>query len=173
MLLMGGRREPNEHDLIWLIKHGREWVENLQDRYRPLAHPLQGPLKGTLAPFFPAAILDRVQIAEVGVIQNPPFRQPKPDQDPEALVFHELIHVVQYDLLGGVEEFMTRYVYGMRGAGLGLRRSRWKRWRTPLRPARVGSFSGSGAAEILPRNRLTRARTNRDYGRGASGPTTE
>jgi len=122
MLLMGGRREPNEYDLIWLIKHGREWVENLQDRYRPLAHPLQGPLKGTLAPFFPAAILDRVQIAEVGVIQNPPFRQPKPDQDPEALVFHELIHVVQYDLLGGVEEFMTRYVYGMRGAGLGLRR---------------------------------------------------
>jgi hypothetical protein len=43
--------------------------------------------------------------------------QPKPDQDPEALVFHELVHVVQYDLLGGVEEFMTRYVYGMRGAG--------------------------------------------------------
>lgn len=145
---MGGRREPNEYDLIWLIKHGREWVENLQDRYRPLAHPLPGPLKGTLAPFFPAAILDRVQIAEVGVIQNPPFRdeatdrgipptaidftqmegftlhdvvlvsmQPKPDQDPEALVFHELVHVVQYDLLGGVEEFMTRYVYGMRGAG--------------------------------------------------------
>jgi hypothetical protein len=29
---MGGRREPNEYDLIWLIKHGREWVENLQDR---------------------------------------------------------------------------------------------------------------------------------------------
>jgi hypothetical protein len=146
--VMGGRREPNEYDLIWLIKHGREWVENLQDRYRPLAHPLPGPLKGTLAPFFPAAILDRVQIAEVGVIQNPPFRdeaidrgippnaidftqmegftlhdvvlvsmQPKPDQDPEALVFHELVHVVQYDLLGGVEEFMRRYVYGMRGAG--------------------------------------------------------
>ncbi len=145
---MGGRREPNEYDLIWLIKHGREWVENLQDRYRSLAHPLPGPLKGTLAPFFPAAILDRVQIAEVGVIQNPPFRdeaidrgippnaidftqmegftlhdvvlvsmQPKPDQDPEALVFHELVHVVQYDLPGGVEEFMTRYVYGMRGAG--------------------------------------------------------
>lgn len=42
---MGGRREPNEYDLIWLIKHGREWVENLQDRYRPLAHPLPGPLK--------------------------------------------------------------------------------------------------------------------------------
>ena len=146
--VIGGRREPNEYDLIWLIKHGRGWVENLQDRYRPLAHPLPGPLKGTLAPFFPAAILDRVQIAEVGVIQNPPFRdeaidrgipsnavdftqmegftlhdvvlvsmQPKPDQDPEALVFHELVHVVQYDLLDGVEEFMTRYVYGMRGAG--------------------------------------------------------
>jgi hypothetical protein len=112
----------NEYDLIWLIKHGREWVENLQDRYCPLAHPLPGPLKGALAPFFPAAILDRVQIAEVGVIQNPPFRdeaidrgippnaidftqmegftlhdvvlvsmQPKPDQDPEALVFHELV----------------------------------------------------------------------------------
>jgi len=27
---------------------------------------LPGPLKDTLAPFFPAAILDRVQIAEVG-----------------------------------------------------------------------------------------------------------
>ena len=39
------------------------------------AHPghqaVPGPLKGTLAPFFPAAILDRVQIAEVGVIQTP------------------------------------------------------------------------------------------------------
>jgi len=32
---------------------------------------LPGPLKDTLAPFFPAAILDRVQIAEVGVIQTP------------------------------------------------------------------------------------------------------
>jgi len=98
---MGGRREPNEYDLIWLIKHGREWVENLQDRYRPLAHPLPGPLKGTLAPFFPAAILDRVQIAEVGVIQNPPFRDEAIDRGipPNAIDFTQMEGFTLHDVV--------------------------------------------------------------------------
>jgi hypothetical protein len=53
---------------------------------------LQGPLKGTLAPFFPAAILDRVQIAEVGVIQNPPFRDEAIDRGipPNAIAFTQM-----------------------------------------------------------------------------------
>ena len=37
-------------------------------------------------------------------------------EDYDAIIFHELVHVVQYDLLG-LEEFMARYVYGFRAVG--------------------------------------------------------
>jgi hypothetical protein len=38
-------------------------------------------------------------------------RHPPPDTSRDALLFHELVHVVQYEALG-VEEFVRRYVRG-------------------------------------------------------------
>ena len=46
-------------------------------------------MRGTLAPFFPVAILDRVRSAEVDVIPNPPFREEAIDRGipPNAIDF--------------------------------------------------------------------------------------
>ena len=37
--------------------------------------------------------------------------------DMSALVFHELVHVVQYEILGGVDEFSRQYVLGYATGG--------------------------------------------------------
>lgn len=132
--------------LAMLIKHGTEWVKQLREQHRPLGQVLQAEARTTLAPFFEERILDKASFSVMPVIPNPPFYsllQPgipvpidftimagltvgdtvllaesriDPNASPLPLLFHELVHVVQYDLLG-MDEFIRQYVAGWAACG--------------------------------------------------------
>lgn len=113
--------------------------------YRRRAMPLDRNQKEAMEPFFPASTLDsaRVLVLSSERVSNPPFygellhmgfdRAILPDfmgmaaitfvdtvvsHEPftDRLLFHELVHVVQYQKLG-LEGFAVRYVNGFLGGG--------------------------------------------------------
>lgn len=132
--------------LAILIKHGTEWVKQLRDNHRPSGQMLLAETRATLAPFFEERILDKARFSAMPVIPNPPFYSMLPPGtpipidftimagltvgdtvllatsriDPHAsplpLLFHELVHVVQYDYLG-IDEFIRQYVAGWAARG--------------------------------------------------------
>lgn len=127
--------------LPWLVHEGTRWVQSQRDAHRPGARPLDEREVDALERFFGPVIMDLASIKVVPHIENPPFypflvhnRIPVidfarcggitfidtiliseegtlPGPVPLPLVFHELVHVAQYDLVG-VEEFVRRYVQG-------------------------------------------------------------
>lgn len=127
--------------LPWLIQEGAQWVQAQRDAHRPHARPLGDREVDTLERFFGPIILNLASIRFVQRIHNPPFYPllvqsglsvidfaqgggitfidtivisqecMPPGPVPLSLVFHELVHVVQYDLVG-VDEFVRRYVRG-------------------------------------------------------------
>ncbi len=128
-----------------ILVQAREWIKNQRDVYWPRAHPLPDNLKLVLRPFFQDTDALDVARYVVDAIPNPPFRAKAAAVlgvdidfsqmtgitfqdtiviadaalDPAAftvLAFHELVHVVQYKVLG-VDGFVTRYVGGLVGGG--------------------------------------------------------
>lgn len=125
----------------WLVQEGARWVQSQRDAHRPGARPLNDREVDALERFFGPTIMNLASIKLVPHIENPPFyamlvqsgisvidfaqgggitfidtiliskahtwRGPVP----LSLVFHELVHVVQYDLVG-IDEFVSRYVRG-------------------------------------------------------------
>ena len=127
--------------LAWAIDETRTWIQQQRELHRPGGGELPAVAKDAVRPFFPAAVLDRTRVAIVPAIPNPPFleqaraaglpveidfsimegltlldtiliSQAVPPTDPLGLMFHELVHVVQYEILG-VEEFSRQYVRGL------------------------------------------------------------
>lgn len=122
----------------FFVTHGSAWVRSQADRHRARALPMTAGLQAHLGDFFgPDAARARLVVAQ---IENPPFygelarwgvdvRDLIPYTMLEALtfddvivlgldaasevetLFHELVHVVQYRILG-VEEFSRQYVEG-------------------------------------------------------------
>lgn len=127
--------------LPWLVREGTRWVQSQREAHRPGARPLDEREVDALERFFGPVIMDLASITVVPHIENPPFypllvqnRIPVidfargggitfidtiliskevtlPGPLPFPLLFHELVHVAQYDLIG-VEEFVSRYVRG-------------------------------------------------------------
>lgn len=127
--------------LPWLIQEGTRWVQSQRDAHRPVARPLDDREVDALERFFGPAIMNLASLRVVPHISNPPFypvllasgipvidfsqgsgitfidtilisaESTLPGPVPLSLVFHELVHVVQYDLVG-VDEFVSRYVKG-------------------------------------------------------------
>lgn len=123
----------------WIIKEGVRWVQAQRDVHRPGARALDDREVEALERFFGPTIMNLASIKVVPRIENPPFysalsgvsvidfaqgggiafidtilitRQKKRRNPlPLPLVFHELVHVVQYDHVG-VDEFISRYVQG-------------------------------------------------------------
>lgn len=136
----------NSDQLIdFLIAGGQAWVTQQRELHRPAAIPLDALVKGKLKPFFEDAILNEARFKEVAAIENPGFYaeieasgQPIPldftamhgitfidtvllstrfgQVSFPSLLFHELVHVVQYRILG-VAEFVDRYVRGWAANG--------------------------------------------------------
>jgi hypothetical protein len=118
-----------------------EWIEEQRNSYRARAEPLSAAQKAEFSMFFDRQVLDTVKSARVPAISNPPFytdlRQAgvtslldfsamagitfrdtillagdKVIGDRlQRLLFHELVHVVQYEVLG-VKAFAFYYVEG-------------------------------------------------------------
>ena len=125
-----------------MARRGEAWIRRQRERYRPDARPLGEEEDALLAPHFAGATRGSVRIARVAGIENPPFYREigkvlldftgmsgitfvdtvvvhagrMPDPPPAAFLFHELVHVVQYEVLG-VAEFTRRYVAGWAEGG--------------------------------------------------------
>src|SRR6266403_174339 len=127
--------------LAWAIDETRACIEEQRTIHRPAGGQLPSVAKDAVRGFFTPAVLDRARVAVLAVIPNPPFleqaraaglpveidfsimegltlldtiliSQAVPPTDPLGLMFHELVHVVQYEILG-VEEFSRQYVRGL------------------------------------------------------------
>jgi hypothetical protein len=130
---------PNE--MAWVSYQVSEFIRKLRTQYLPSATPLSPEQKNAMRPFFPDAILDSARLLTlIGTrIPNPDFYDTLlsfgldaamlPDfsnsmaavtfQDvivshepfTDRLLFHELVHVVQYSKLG-LSGFAVKYVEG-------------------------------------------------------------
>jgi hypothetical protein len=131
--------------LAWLEGQVRDWILAQRAEHRPRAEPILAAACPFLEPFFGQGVLGRARCRTVPRIEDPPFlavalavgvpqtidftqmagitfqdtvllSQAQPIPNPIALLFHELVHVVQYDVLG-VEEFARQYVRGFAAGG--------------------------------------------------------
>ena len=120
-----------------------EYIANNRRKYHRNALPLTDEQKAAMAPFFPAEILDKARLrrlvdkrvedpgfygmARMLGFSNLPFYSDMAavtfvdtivlHQDvTDALLFHELVHVVQYEELG-IAEFSSLYVNGFMNGG--------------------------------------------------------
>ena len=131
-----------EEAIEFLARSTADWIATQRDRYRPIATPVDPLLREALATHFTDSTLDRARIARVPEIENPDFYETLDEVPldlrgsagitfgdtilvsdlhvrgplPPALIFHELVHVVQYSILG-VTEFARRYVSGWAANG--------------------------------------------------------
>lgn len=117
------------------------WARSERERFRPLAAPLPEPDRLALAAYFSPGLLDRARVLVVEGFDNPPFFAIFEEQDAaypvdlrrasglalvdtiliaskastgarrDQLLFHELVHLVQYEVLG-LERYMEGYVNG-------------------------------------------------------------
>jgi len=131
--------------LDWLAEQAVAWVTSLRTVHRPHSQILPPAQRGRLEPFFDVMTLDRARFRVVPIIENPPFltqaqelgippaidftqmsgltlddtvllSEHRPVDNFLALLFHELVHIVQYEILG-VNEFLRQYVVGFAEGG--------------------------------------------------------
>jgi hypothetical protein len=135
-----------KEQLPYLIREGKTWVLSQQDRHRNAGSTLSRRELNALAPFFGVRMLDSIRVCWVDVIENPLFYEellemgkPIPidfremggiayvdtillararigGSDYMSLLFHECVHVVQYQVLG-VDAFVDQYVNGWAANG--------------------------------------------------------
>lgn len=128
-----------------IISQVADYIEQQRQRYRPQATPLNNNQKGLMASFFPQSVLDSTRVAVLSGqrVSNPPFYADlvvmgfEPGSLPDftdmaaitfvdtvvfhepianQLLFHELVHVVQYEKLG-LADFAAKYVKGFLSGG--------------------------------------------------------
>jgi len=124
-----------------LISNVAIFIEEQRRTHEPASHQLSHAERTSLAVHFPADVLDQVRLTRVKHLQNPPFYaglenmgfQNLPQfrrmaavtfvdiivaqhEFTPSLLFHELVHVVQYRELG-VRRFAELYVRGFLETG--------------------------------------------------------
>ncbi len=129
----------------WVVQQVVAYIEHQRQTYRPGAAPLSLSQKNAMRTFFPEPALDSTRLVVVTGqrVKNPPFYFELIQMGFEAallpdfaqmaaitfvdtvvsneaftnrLLFHELVHVVQYNQLG-VAEFAAKYVSGFLRGG--------------------------------------------------------
>ena len=133
------KRLNTQELVSYLAENAGHWIESQRAQHRVHADPLPDTTLAALSGFFEKGTLDRTRIRHVPSIENPPFYKEfeeageafpldftvwaaitfgdvilvNGDQVPgppsHSVVFHEMVHVVQYDELG-IHEFARRYV---------------------------------------------------------------
>lgn len=124
-------------------EHLSAWIPARREVHRPHAAPLDGATITRLSPYFPAAVLAGVRVREVETIEQPELLVSlardagmtlvlspmggltlvdtilivhRPGGPNLRLLFHELVHVVQYAEFGA-RRFARDYVYGWANNG--------------------------------------------------------
>jgi hypothetical protein len=129
----------------WVVQQVAAYIGHQRETYRPGAVPLGLSQKNAMRPFFPEPVLDSTRLVVLSGqrVSNPPFYGQLVQMGFEAaslpdfahmaaitfvdtvvsheaftdrLLFHELVHVVQYEKLG-VAEFAVKYVRGFLSGG--------------------------------------------------------
>jgi hypothetical protein len=123
----------------YLVENSTEWIRSQRVLHTALSQALPDTTRQALRGYFKAETLDRARFRRVPSIDNPGFyaefervgesipldfsswaaitfgevilvnESLVPTPPPHSVVFHEMVHLVQYDVLG-VEEFSRRYV---------------------------------------------------------------
>ncbi|HJR36632.1 MAG TPA: DUF4157 domain-containing protein, partial [Gemmatimonadales bacterium] len=115
-----------------ILRAARAWVRNRRNRYYPRGIPIAEPDVAWLSAWFDPRLLARVRVCRA-TLPLPHFAGITYGDtiliDPGAagsgrawqrLLFHELVHVVQYEVLG-LEGFVNRYLRGWAAAGFHYR----------------------------------------------------
>jgi hypothetical protein len=135
----------SDQQIAWVVQQVVGYIEQQRQIYRGAAVPLNSSQTAAMQGFFPASTLDSTRIVVLSGqrVSNPPFyvkvikmgfeagslpdfalmsaitfvdtvisHEPLTDR----LLFHELVHVLQYEKLG-VSEFATKYVMGFQRGG--------------------------------------------------------
>jgi len=137
--------ELNDAQIAWVVQQVAAYIERQRDIYVRRAAPFASSQKGALQPFFPGSALDsaRAVVLSGYRVSNPPFYgdlirmgfagNSLPDfahmaaitfvdtivlheSSTNELLFHELVHVVQYEKLG-LADFAGKYVRGFLSGG--------------------------------------------------------
>ncbi len=133
------KRLNTQQLVSYLAENAAHWIESQRAQHRVHADPLPDTTLAALSGFFAQETLDRVRIRHVASFENPPFDrefeeagesfpldfkvwaaitfgdvilvngEQVPGPPSHSVVFHEMVHVVQYDVLG-IHEFARRYV---------------------------------------------------------------
>ena len=133
------KRLSTQQLVSYLAENAGHWILSQRAQHRVHAEPLPDTTRAALQGFFGDQTLDRARIRRVPFIENPPFYKEfkdagesipldfsvwaaitfgdvilvsdsqVPAPPPHSVVFHEMVHVVQYDVLG-IHEFARRYV---------------------------------------------------------------
>lgn len=135
----------NENQLAWVVQQVAEYIERQRETYRSRAEPLKASQRAAIQRFYPASTLDAVGVTVLTGerVGNPPFYRQlvqmgfepatlpnfalmaaitfvdtvvSHEQFTNRLLFHELVHVVQYEKLG-LEGFADKYVRGFLSGG--------------------------------------------------------
>ena len=111
-----------------ILRAARAWVRNRRNRYYPLGRPIAEPDAAWLSAWFDPLLLARVRLCRA-TLPVPRFAGitygdtividpgvPGSGHPWRRLLFHELVHVVQYDVLG-FDGFVNRYLREWAAAG--------------------------------------------------------
>lgn len=131
-----------EGQIAFLTRHAHRWMAAQSELHRSAAGPLPDTTRIALKGYFEPETLDRARVRRVPVIDNPAFYRAfdeagesipldfrvwaaitfgdvilvsdaqVPGPPPHSVIFHEMVHLVQYDVLG-LREFARRYVDGL------------------------------------------------------------
>jgi hypothetical protein len=137
--------ELGDAQIAWVVQHVADYIDRQRKTHRDRSLPLNASQRATMQPFFPACTLDSAKVLVLNSerVGNPPFygalvqmgfepaalpnfslmaaitfadtivsHEPFTDR----LLFHELVHVVQYQKLG-LPEFAAKYVRGFLNGG--------------------------------------------------------
>ena len=134
-----------ETQLVWVVQQVAEYIDRQRQTHTDRAVPLNISQRSAMQSFFPVSTLDsaRVLVLDRERVGNPPFYRQlvqmgfEPAVLPnfvlmaaitfvdtvvshepftDRLLFHELVHVVQYEKLG-LEGFADKYVRGFLSGG--------------------------------------------------------
>jgi len=133
------KRLSTQQLVSYLAENAGHWILSQRAQHRVHAEPLPDTTRAALQGFFGDQTLDRTRIRRVPLIENPPFYKEFKDAGesipldfsvwagitfgdvillsdsgtsgsmPHSVVFHEMVHLVQYGILG-IDEFARRYV---------------------------------------------------------------
>ena len=129
---------PSPKEIASLVESGRAWIRAQRNHYRLHAQAIPPDFFKAIPPLFSAALLAKARWWSVDSIPIPPFdaqakalgldlsqaegitfddtflitRAAAGTLGAGLVIFHELVHVAQYSVLG-VDDFVTQYVDGL------------------------------------------------------------